>query len=117
MYPQVNMDYGAFEEPMQPVNSYQLAGLADFDFDAVTQTGKHFVCVVLTQVKLKQGLKTAMSISSEGNAYLQVSMLHALLFYGVYIDIYIAELNCILMLYRTVNSGGFTRKIQHPVLS
>lgn len=26
------------------------------------------------QVKLKQGLKTAMSISSEGNAYLQVSM-------------------------------------------
>lgn len=33
---------------------------------------KAYCAKMVLQVKLKQGLKTAMSISSEGNAYLQV---------------------------------------------
>jgi hypothetical protein len=36
------------------------------------------VLIFLCQVKLKQGLKTAMAISSDGNAYLQVNLFQCL---------------------------------------
>jgi len=36
------------------------------------------VLIFLWQVKLKQGLKCAMAISSDGNAYLQVNLLQCL---------------------------------------
>lgn len=46
------MDYGAFHADASC--EMALAGLADFDFDAVTEKGEHFVCVIWLRLNLSK---------------------------------------------------------------